>query len=349
MLQHPGWAYPGSAGTGSADADAEYTSGGLQVVTAGGRVLLAGMYCDASGHNRVDLRDTATGEIIDAYGHYKEWWNEPSRHFISFRRGGEPFTGYARPRWGYVVERVTAKGYAPSGHDPSENEVASAVVPGEAGGRPAIVVGSSAGAVIRDWADADLVLGSWTVPPGWQYPDLVAAGGRVYAWLGWDVPADTPSGERWRVAAAHGSQLWDVIADVPVGPPLLVRGYQWGPWELAGRPVLLFKVDWRDFQLWDIGRREPLGPGLGDLELANPSAGLMHGRPVLAGTVGTSLAAWDVGTGRLLGELSLPDQPIATTIGAGAPGATAWAITRSGHIGRLTIPLARIHPSARRA
>src|SRR5262249_9561010 len=135
-------------------------------------------------------------------------------------------------------------------------------------------------------------------------------------------------------------------ADAPAGPPLKVRGYQWGPWDLGGRPVVLFKKDWRDFQAWDVARREPLGPGLGDLDLTSPSVGLLHGRPALAATAGDSLRVWDLGTGRLLGETTLPAQPIATAIGAGT---TAWAITRTGHIASLTITAAQIHPSVRRS
>ena len=41
-------------------------------------------------------------------------------------------------------------------------------------------------------------------------------------------------------------------------------------------------MDWRDFRAWDVARREPLGPGLGDLDLAHPSVGLLHRRPALA-------------------------------------------------------------------
>ena len=351
-----GWAYPdGSPGRES------YGNGGLQAVTAGGRALLAGMYCDAEGRNRVDLRDAVTGAVIDAYCYYKEWWSEPSRHFASFRWQGGTYVRYIRPRYGYRVRRVTPEGFADSGHETREDDVVSGLVFAERHGRPVIAVCCLPDVVFRDWGDADVVLGSWTAPAGWDGPELVTAGGRCYAWLGWDVPDETPFADKWRVAAEHGSRLWDVIADEPAGAPLLVRGYQWGPWELAGRPVVLFKVDWRDFQLWDVGRREPLGPGLGDLDLENPSAGLLHGRPVLAGSVGSALRVWDVGTGRLLGEAALPDEPIATAIdpGAGArsgagprTGARAegftWAITRTGYLGRLTVTAAQINPVAAR-
>jgi hypothetical protein len=340
-VRQEGWAYPDGETDGR-----EYNAGGLAAVTAGGRVLLAGMYCDEDGGNRVDLRDAATGEVLSAYRHYKEWWNEPSRHFTAFRRDGRDWILYVRPRWGYVVEEVTAAGLRRAGHDPTENEVVSSLAPAVLGGRPAILVGDTAGAVYRDWQDADRILRTWRVPPGWVYPSVVSAGGRSYGWLSWDVPDSTPFADRWKVAAAHGSLLWDVTADAPAGAPLLVRGYQWGPWDLDSRPVVLFKVDWRDFQAWDIARREPLGPALGDLDLANPSVGLLYGRPALAATTGASLLVWDLGTARLLGETVLPGQPIATAIGAGT---TAWAITRTGHVASLTITAAQIHPSARRA
>jgi hypothetical protein len=311
-----------------------------------GRVLLAGMYCDADGGNRVDLRDAATGEVIDAYGHDKQWWNAPSEHFTSFTRHGRTYVMYQRPRFGYRVRRVTRQGYEPSGHETlHDDDVVSALAPAVLDGRPVIVACTLDDAVFRDWHDADQVLGSWTAPGGWTHPDLVSIGGRPYAWLGYDVPRDTPLEDKWRISAEHGSRLWDVIADTPVGAPLLVRGFRWGPWVLNQRPVILFKADWRDFQVWDVARREPLGPALGDLDLANPCVGLLHGRPALAGTTGTALRTWDIGTGRLLGTADLPDKPIATAIGAKD---TVWAITRSGFIGSLTITTAQIHPSAAR-
>jgi len=63
-VRQMGWAYPdGSPGHET------YDRGGIQAVTVAGRALLAGMYCDAEGRNRIDLRDTVTGAVIDAYGH----------------------------------------------------------------------------------------------------------------------------------------------------------------------------------------------------------------------------------------------------------------------------------------
>ena len=90
---------------------------------------------------------------------------------------------------------------------------------------------------------------------------------------------------------------------------------------------------------------EPCGPGLSDLELQNPSVGLIHGCPALAGTVGTSLRIWDILTGRLIKATTLPDTPIATAVG---PKSTAWAIITTGYVGKPTVIPAEIHPAAAR-
>jgi hypothetical protein len=166
-------------------------------------------------------------------------------------------------------------------------------------GQPSILTCDDVGVVrFRAWHDGDRVLRSWAVPEGWSCDRLVSAGGRSYAWLAYDVPKETPSEEVWRVAAAHGQHLWDVTSGRPVGAPLLVRGYRWGPWPLGRRLLGLFKVGWRDVQLWDLNLRKPVGPGLGDLAVANPSVGLIHGRPVLVATTQLTLRVWDAGTGR---------------------------------------------------
>ncbi|MER6434257.1 hypothetical protein ABT272_42320 [Streptomyces sp900105245] len=339
-IHQGGWAYP----SGYRDRS-EYDSGGLQVIVADGKKLLAGMYCSIEGRNRVDLRDASTGEVIDSYGYNKDWWNDPSEHFISFRWRGNSYVLHQNPQYGYCLKRVTAQGYEHTGHETRQNDVVSALAPAVLDGKPAILVCSLDHAVFRDWRNADQVLSSWRAPEGWTRPDLVSIGGWPYAWLGYDVPNHIPLEDRWRVSAEHGSQLWDVIADAPVGAPLLPYGYQWGPWILGERPVVLFKVKWRDVQLWDVARRQPLGPGLGDLDLQNPCVGFLHGRPALAGTIGASLRIWDIGTGRLLGTVALPEKPIATAVGAKD---TAWAITRTGYVESLTISATQIHPAATR-
>ena len=138
-------------------------------------------------------------------------------------------------------------------------------------------------------------------------------------------------------------QLWNVVSDTPVGRPLLVRGSERGLWDLDGRPVALFEGWGRpDYQMWDLARRKPLGPGLGNLDLSNRGVGLLHGRPVLTGTMHKSLRVWDIGTERLLGTTDLPDTPIATAIG---PKDAVWGITRTGYIGSLTVEPDHIHPS----
>ncbi|WP_141583456.1 hypothetical protein [Actinomadura sp. WMMA1423] len=322
------WAHPGHAEDRSA-----HDAGALQVVDLDGRIFLTGMYCDSDGHNRVDLRDAASGEVIDAHYHYKQWWNAPADHFTGFSGPDGTYILYKRPRGsGYCVKRVTPNGFefiedAVPEDDGAFFEVGPAVLDG----RLTILTCDERTARFREWRNGDHVLRIWTAPEGWADPSPMSIGGRPCLWLSHDGPE-------------HITRLWDPTSDKPVGPPFLVRGYRWGPWMLNLRPVALFKVDWRDFQLWDLGRREPCGPGLGDLELKNPSVGLIHGRPALAGTVGRALQLWDIPTGRLINATALPDTPIATAIGSTS---TAWAVTTTGHIGKLTIKPAEIHPAAR--
>ena len=113
---------------------------------------------------------------------------------------------------------------------------------------------------------------------------------------------------------------------------------------MGDRAVMLFKVIWRDLQVWDLGRREPLGPGLGDLRLSRPQVGMVHGRPVLAGALGNGVSVWDLGTARLIKQTPSPRKPIAVTIGARG---SVWASTTRMDSYGSTSQL-RIHPCALR-
>ncbi|GCD97032.1 hypothetical protein [Embleya hyalina] len=331
----------------------EYHSGALRVVVVAGRTLLVGMYCSGEGFQRVDLRDASTGEVVDVHGFGdKEWWHDPAGHFTCFTARGGTFVLHitGRPR-GYRVLRVTRDGFEVVGHVVpgllGDDMFVEAVAPAVFCGRSAILAlgfdGSSRTvASFRAAWDGDRVLGCWNIPRGWKCSRLVAAGERTYAWLRPRPPDATSPEEPWRVTVEHGCLLWDVTSDRPVGRPLPVPGPDHGIWDLNGRPVALFGAD---RQVWDPARREPLGPGLGDVDLANPRVGTMRGRPVIAGTTQQSLRVWDIGTARLLGSTDLPDAPIATAID---PDGTAWAITRTGYVGTLTLGFAEVHPSTAR-
>jgi hypothetical protein len=224
-----------------------------------------------------------------------------------------------------------------------EDDFVGALAPAVIGGEPAIVTHGSATVRVRHWRDGRALRPVWTAPDGWQCAGVVAVDDVVYAWLHPRIADDVPTGDRWRQAARLGGRLWDVTADRPVGPPLVVPGYEWGPWPLNGRPVMLFAVNWRDLQAWDLGRREPLGPGLGDLGLRRPQAGVIHGRPVVAGAMGNTLTVCDLGTARRIAEVSLPRPPVAVTIGGHG---TVWAVDDAGGLVRIDVTGARIHPSA---
>jgi len=331
----------------------EYFSGALQVVVVGRRTLLAGMYCAVEGFQRVDLRDACTGEVVDVHGlGDKAWWHEPADHFTGFTWQGGPFVLHitGRPR-GCRVLRVTRDGFELVGHVvpglTGDDMFVEAAAPAVVAGQLAVLAcernGASPTATFYSAFHDDRVLGTWSIPRGWKCSRLAAAGGRTYAWLEPFVSDAASVEARWRATVEHGGLLWDVTSDTPVGLPLSVPGFDHGIWGLNQRPVALFGPE---HQVWDPARREPLGPGLGDVDLANPRVGLLYGRPVLAGTVQESLRVWDIGTARLLGTTDLPDTPIATAIG---PKGTTWAITRTGYVGTLTLTPAQVHPlTARR-
>jgi hypothetical protein len=296
----------------------------------------------------VELRDAVTGEVLDVYdGGGRPWWHEPAHHFTGFAWQAMSYVAFRNP-WtgGYTVLRLTRSGLqlvcAPEASD-AEEDFIDAVVPVVLDGGLAMLTCGMETVAWRAWPDGEWVLRIWRTPPRWRDPRPVVLAGRPYVWLSVTDFDDVPAEDRWRIPESFDHQLWDLTSDAPVGAPLRMRGYLWGPWHVGTRPLMLCKVDWRDLQVWDLGRREALGPGLGDLDIANPSLGLAHGRPVLAATVDTSLLIFDLHTGRRVASQALPDTPIATTVD---PAGTAWAITGTGHLTRLHIRATDIHPCA---
>lgn len=343
------WASPGED-----TPDDEQNLGALRAVTVDGGVLLVGMYCDAEGHMRVDLRDTSTGEVVDVHGRgEKQWWHDPADHLTGFVWQGSTYVLHltGRPR-GWRVLRVTPDGLTLEEHavpDIGDDDgfidfVAPAVLDGQAAVMSCEVDNPSRAVVFRSAFDGDRVLGSWTLPEGWKVSGLLSVGERPYACLEFQVPDGTPPEERWRAATRrHGCRFWDITSGVPVGSTLVGHEFDGGQRVVGGRPVALFRVHGgSDHQVWDLARQEPLGPRLAGIGW-NLQVGLLHGRPVVADTTRESLRAWDIGTGRLLGSADLPDEPIATAIG---PAGTVWAITRTGFVASLAVPPARIHPTA---
>ena len=304
------------------------------MVTVDGLTLLVAMYCSQGLSGRIELLDAVTGAVLDSgWTTFKEWWFDPERRLRTFTVDGIPHVAYVWGRGGsYQVERVTLDGFVAVGS--FEDDLGSGpAVPAVVGGEPVVATHGPTSVRLRHWRDGHPVCPMWTAPSGWTCDELVAVRGGVRVWL-------TPDGAgRW------DQWLWDPVADRPAGPPLTMRGYRCGPWTVDGHPLLLYKVDWRDWQLWDLARRAPLGPGLGDLGLENPAAGVLHGRPVLAGILDSAAVLYDVGTGRQLADRTMPHPPLATAVA----GDTLWAVDTDGGFVRHTVPVRDIHPSALRA
>jgi hypothetical protein len=323
------------------------TLGALQALEVGGRTVLAASLCDPAGHSRLELRDGGTGDLLAATEpSYKPWWFDPKGRSTVFLAHDVPYLVHVDPRgWGYRVRRIRLTGFDGIGAISSieENDHVTGVATAVLDGVPTVVTHNATSVRFRHWLDGHDVRPVWTAPQGWECAGAVGARDRLFVWLDARIADEVPADDRWRHAARLGGRLWDVGTDKPIGGPLALPGYRSGPWLLDGRPVMLVKVGWRDLQVWDVGRREALGPWIGNVPLARPEIGMLHGRPVLAGASGSTLAIWDIRTARLVAAAPLPRPPAAVTIGAGS---SVWALDGADGFVRIEIEGARIHPAA---
>lgn len=85
----------------------------VRVAVMRDRALLAGMYCLVDGLRRVDLRDAATGAVLDfRLPDEKPNWCDPPEIFTGVTWRGDAYVLLHRNRPnGYLVLRVTPHGY----------------------------------------------------------------------------------------------------------------------------------------------------------------------------------------------------------------------------------------------
>jgi hypothetical protein len=323
-----------------------YQSGDLRVCDVGGRTMVVAYFGTADGGQHLELRDDRTGAVVEhVVPWYKEWWFDPAdRHLAAFRHDGKPYVVIVTRRGlEYHVFRVTPRKLVQVADvEPSGSDFLGDIAMMTLDGTPTVVTCGDR-VHFRHWLDGHEMRPEWRAPEGWRVGDPVVAGDRLFLWLSPHVSREVPTQEVWRVAMNQGWWLWEPLRDAPLGGPLKVRGYQWGPWPVAGRPVMLYKRDWRSFQVWDIARREPLGPFMGDLDLNRPHIGTAHGHRVLAAALDEHVRVWDVSTARQIAETALP-RAVAVNIG---PDNVIRAIDGRGVMARMEIPIRAVHPLAR--
>jgi hypothetical protein len=224
---------------------------------------------------------------------------------------------------------------------------------GRVDGRPAVLTTDHKRVVAHHQDTPDGVGPAWAPPDGWEVEALVRAGPVTVAWLGPVRPSPPPGITVDELVRSWPSAdwrcwPWDAVAGAPLVEPFVLPGYRWGPWDLAGRPVVLVKLDWRRYQVWDLLRREPVGlPLPADLDgLTAPSVGTLHGRAVLAAGVAASLGLWDLAGGEPVGTWPQGSAVVGTAVGT--PG-TVHALTADGPGPvAVQVPPKAVHPAARR-
>ncbi len=323
--------------------ETELTAGALEVVRVDGRVLLAGMCCDELGATFVELRDPSSGEVLHTHRPtLKPGWMDPAESFQQLEQEGRPYLLYTLPRHsGFEVLSIS-----PSGLEVAEqvfpDDGFSALAPARVDGRLAVAVADAHQVRFHAWQESGRVLRTWKPPPGWEVGKLLFDGASTSAWLhnALDVPLDE---ERWKYLAAHSRRwVWDAVGNAPIGEPTPLVGYEWGPWQVNGRAVLLIQRGWRDFTVWDPRRGEALGPEVPGFDLSAPSLGVLHGRAVLAAVKDRALGLWDLGTGWKLAVSAAAEGTVATA----SEGHTTWCLHRSRRLTSVETLAAQLHPSA---
>ncbi|MFF5226051.1 hypothetical protein [Dactylosporangium sp. NPDC000521] len=313
--------------------------GALRTATAGGVVVLAGMFSTVDQATACTLHEADTGRLLGGWPMPYDWcFSHPDTNLSTFEADGEAYSIVRGRGSDCTVHRLTLGGpvlldrFEPDGD--GVHTVAAAVV----AGRPAVLSSDWRRVHYHHLRTGEALRAPWSAPDGWRVEELVAVAGRAYAWL--EPDDDDSPGTDWR------RWLWDAISGRPVVPPAFVRGYRWGPWALGRRPALLVKTDWQEYRVLDLALRRPVGPALPESveSLSAPAVGVLHGRAVLAAATGTTLTVWDLLTGSPRHVVALSGAPLAVAVAADR----LYAADPEAGISAHPVPLRAMHPLAPR-
>ncbi|MDG6106940.1 hypothetical protein Daura_28195 [Dactylosporangium aurantiacum] len=313
--------------------------GALRTVAVGGVAAVAGMFSTVEQSTVCTLHEADTGRLLGGWPMPYDWsFSHPDAHLSTVVAHGEAYSIVRGRGSDYTVHRLTLDGPVLTGRFEPDGDGVHTVAPGVVSGRPAVLSSDWRRVHYHHLRTGARLRPPWTAPDGWQVEELVAVGGRTYAWL--EPRDDTPRTD-WRC------WLWDAVTGRPVAPPVFVRGYRWGPWPLGRRPALLVKADWQDYRVLDLALGRPVGPALPRpaADLTAPAAGVLHGRAVLAAAAGTALTVWDLLSGAARHVVTLPEPPLAVAVAADR----LYVADPAGGIGAHPVPLRSVHPLAGRA
>jgi hypothetical protein len=268
----------------------------LRPLTVAGRALLLARVDLADGGSVLELYEAGSGQRLDRLLLSNRYGHDPDR-YLDLDTWDEELVAVTKGRTDeYVVVSVREAGFRSRHQLDTGVEWVADLATGRVDGRPAVLTTDHKRVLAHDQDTPDGVGLAWAPPDGWEVEALVRAGPVTVAWLGPVRPSPPPGITVDELVRSWPSAdwrcwPWDAVARAPLVEPFALPGYRWEPWDLAGRPVVLVKLDWRRYQVWDLLRREPVGPPLpADLDkLTAPAVGTLHGRAVLAAGVAASL------------------------------------------------------------
>ncbi|WP_344507354.1 hypothetical protein [Dactylosporangium maewongense] len=312
--------------------------GALRTATVGGVAVVAGMFSTVDQATACTLHEADTGRLLGGWPMPYDWcFSRPDTNLSTFAADGEAYSIVRGRGYDCIVHRLTVDGPEPVGRFEPDGDGVYTVAAAVVSGRPAVLSSDWRRVHYHDLRTGEALRAPWSAPDGWRVDELVAVAGGAYAWL---EPDDDSPRTDWR------GWLWDAIGGRPVGPPVFVRGYRWGPWALGRRPALLVKTDWREYRVLDLALRCPAGPALPATvqDLSAPAVGVLHGRAVLAAVTGPALTVWDLLTGAARHVVAFPDVPLAVAVAADR----LYVADPEGEISAHPVPPRALHPLAPR-